>query len=212
MRKVRRLAVRCRPTSFASTPVSSMPTTPPRPWQGNTSSVSSMPVRLLRCTATLLTRLATRPTTMLCPTVMKPAAGVTATRPTTAPMQAPMRAGLAAAHPVEGHPPQHRRRGGRVGGGEGQRRRATLAASAEPALKPNQPNQSMPVPSITKGRLAGVRGVVRCTRGACPAPARRPAPRSPRDMCTTVPPAKSSTPHLRRKPSGCHVRARAARR
>ena len=31
-----------------------------------------------------------------------------------------------------------------------------LAASAEPALKPNQPNHSMPVPSSTNGMLAGV--------------------------------------------------------
>ena len=36
-------------------------------------------------------------------------------------------------------------------------------------------------------------------------PSRRPAPRSPADMCTTVPPAKSSTPSLCRNPSGCQV-------
>src|ERR1035441_5970504 len=30
-----------------------------------------------------------------------------------------------------------------------------LAPSDEPALKPNQPNQSIPVPKITKGMLAG---------------------------------------------------------
>jgi len=28
---------------------------------------------------------------------------------------------------------------------------------------------------------------------------------NPADMCTTVPPAKSSTPICRRKPSGCQV-------
>src|SRR4029453_1869505 len=30
-----------------------------------------------------------------------------------------------------------------------------LAATAEPALKPNQPNQSRPAPSMTKVRLCG---------------------------------------------------------
>ena len=30
-----------------------------------------------------------------------------------------------------------------------------LAPKAEPALKPNQPNHSRPVPKITKGILAG---------------------------------------------------------
>ena len=30
------------------------------------------------------------------------------------------------------------------------------AASADPALKPNQPNHSMPVPRITNGMFAGV--------------------------------------------------------
>ena len=30
-----------------------------------------------------------------------------------------------------------------------------LAAAAEPALKPNQPNHRMPVPSSVKGRLCG---------------------------------------------------------
>ncbi len=79
------------------------------------------------------------------------------------------------------------------------------ADSAEPALKPNQPNHSMPVPRITNGMLAGVCGspflcVVRRPSTIAPASAAKPA-----DMCTTVPPAKSSTPILCRKPSGCHV-------
>jgi hypothetical protein len=33
-----------------------------------------------------------------------------------------------------------------------------LAANAEPALKPAQPNHSMPVPNIVKGRLCGGMG------------------------------------------------------
>ena len=36
-----------------------------------------------------------------------------------------------------------------------------LAASAEPALKPTQPNHRMPVPSIVSGRLCGGIGVSR---------------------------------------------------
>ena len=38
------------------------------------------------------------------------------------------------------------------------------ADSAEPALKPNQPNHSMPVPRITNGMLAGVCGSPACVR------------------------------------------------
>src|SRR5574343_83304 len=80
-----------------------------------------------------------------------------------------------------------------------------LAPRAEPALKPNQPNHSKPVPISTYGMLAG--GTSSCNsfdlRGfstSAPARAAQPA-----EMCTTVPPAKSSTPILNRKPSGCHV-------
>ena len=50
-----------------------------------------------------------------------------------------------------------------------------LAASAEPALKPNQPNQRMPVPIITSGIECG--GCSARLPLRCPAPARRPAPR-----------------------------------
>ena len=75
------------------------------------------------------------------------------------------------------------------------------AEKAEPALKPNHPNHKRPVPKITNGMLAGASS--RCRRfprNSAPARAAHPA-----DMCTTVPPAKSSTPHWRNKPSGCHV-------
>ena len=79
------------------------------------------------------------------------------------------------------------------------------AASADPALNPNQPNHSMPVPRITNGMFAGVCAspflcALRRPSTIAPASAAKPA-----DMCTTVPPAKSSTPSLWRKPSGCHV-------
>ena len=43
-----------------------MPTMPPTPWQGKTSSVSSSVLLDFKCTARLLTMLATSPITMLC--------------------------------------------------------------------------------------------------------------------------------------------------
>ena len=53
--------------------------------------------------------------------------------------------------------------------------------------------------------LAGVcaslaRWLLRRPRTIAPASAAKPA-----DMCTTVPPAKSITPHLKKSPSGCQV-------
>src|SRR5207245_2170896 len=63
-----------------------------------------------------------------------------------------------------------------------------FASSAEPALKPNQPNQRSAAPIIVIGRLCGV-------RDSLPQPTRRPrtyaptSPATPELMCTTVPPA-----------------------
>ena len=65
-----------------------------------------------------------------------------------------------------------------------------LEPTAEPALKPNQPNHSRPAPSITKGRLCG-------RIGDLGQPLRLPStmhsarPAAPALMCTAVPPAKS---------------------
>src|SRR5258706_526213 len=88
------------------------------------------------------------------PTVTNPAAGVMATRPTTAPMQAPradgflpraasknIQASIAAAEAV------FVVRNAKVA--------VSFAARAEPALNPNHPNQSIPVPRMTKGTFAG---------------------------------------------------------
>src|SRR6478735_7869344 len=80
-----------------------------------------------------------------------------------------------------------------------------LAAVAEPALKPNQPNQSKPVPNNTYGMRAGlIDSPVICTlrlfKTMEPAKAAQPA-----EICTTVPPAKSNTPILNKMPSGFHV-------
>ena len=65
------------------------------------------------------------------------------------------------------------------------------APSAEPALKPNQPNQSMPAPIMTSGE------VVRAASGSLPKPTRLPRtrararPAAPALMWMAVPPAKS---------------------
>mmetsp|Transcript_72142 Transcript_72142/g.227646 ORF Transcript_72142/g.227646 Transcript_72142/m.227646 type:complete len:232 (+) Transcript_72142:388-1083(+) len=67
---------------------------------------------------------------------------------------------------------------------------APPAAAAEPALKPYQPTQSMPVPVTVMGRLWGV--ISFSLRGPTMMHARSAA--TPAVMCTTMPPAKSSTP------------------
>ena len=94
------------------------------------------------------------PMTMLAAIETKPAAGVIATRPTTAPMQAPIADGFRPRIQSMNDPRHHRRRRRGVGRGEGQHG-GRFAASAEPALKPNQPNHSMPVPRMMNGMWAG---------------------------------------------------------
>src|SRR5688572_459832 len=90
----RGLPVVIRPPSLANTAVRTIPAIPPTPWQGNTSSVSSIVDLDFQCSATLLAAAASTPIAMLAGTETKPAAGVIATRPTTAPMQAPIADGL----------------------------------------------------------------------------------------------------------------------
>ena len=63
---------------------------PPTPWLANTSSVSSTRPDLWNASmVTLLITEATKPIKTLSPKLTNPAAGVMATKPTTAPMQAP---------------------------------------------------------------------------------------------------------------------------
>ena len=75
-----------------------------------------------------------------------------------------------------------------------------LAPSAEPALKPNQPNHNNPAPSNTSGnecgRIASFRQPTLRPRTMASA-----NPAAPALMCTAVPPAKSSTPLAARKPA-----------
>src|SRR5688500_7804665 len=76
------------------------------------------------------------------------------------------------------------------------------APTALPALKPNQPNQSKPVPINTYGILAGLDATVDFLGLRTKAPAKAAIPA---EICTTVPPAKSRTPHLNIRPSGCQT-------
>src|SRR5271155_475603 len=129
-------------------PVMTMPVIPPTPWQGKTSSVSSRVDRVFQCTARLLTTLATTPMTIDSRIVTNPAAGVIATKPTTAPMHAPKAEGL---FPFI----QSKKIQESMAAAEAVLVVANAstavpeAATAEPALKPNQPNHNIPVPRIT---------------------------------------------------------------
>src|SRR5690606_8573113 len=90
--------------------------------------------------------------------VTKPAAGVIATRPTTAPIQNPSAEGflpLTASNRIQQRPAAADAvfvvaKADAANG---------PAPIALPALKPNQPNHSKPVPSNTKGIFAGAIGV-----------------------------------------------------
>src|SRR5205814_889838 len=79
-----------------------------------------------------------------------------------------------------------------------------FAASAEPALNPNQPNHKSPAPSSTSGTLWGTIAVrLKSFRG----PSMRAATSAdtPALMCTTVPPAKSSAPSFASQPPDPHT-------
>src|SRR5512140_1575956 len=130
--------------------------------------------------------------------VTKPQAGVMATSPATAPVMAPTAVGFPfredsrIIHPSIAAPAAML-----------VVTNATVAtvpdASALPALKPNQPNQSIPAPSMTRVTLWG--GVTRCgkfRRGPSIRVATSAA--TPALTCTTVPPAKSRAPRACSQP------------
>src|SRR5207237_10713261 len=74
-----------------------------------------------------------------------------------------------------------------------------FAASAEPALNPNHPNHSRPVPSATNATLCGSSF---SSDPKCRAPTTQTeaSAANPALVCTTMPPAKSSPPHFARNP------------
>ena len=123
------------------------------------------------------------------PAVMKPQAGVTTTRPATAPEQKPRTLGL----------PRTRY------SASGHTKEATAvaivvvmkafaatpsAATALPALKPYHPTHNMPVPMAHSTMLCG--GIASFGKPRrLPRIKQRIKADQPDDMCTTVPPAKS---------------------
>src|ERR1043165_5027501 len=136
-------------------PVAKAPHVPPTPCTPTTSSASSTPKRsLTNCTPKKQIEPAPRPMMIEAGTVTKPAAGVIATSPATAPAAAPSTLGrrctaqltviqvsaaiavavLVLTNACAARPPD---------------------VSADPALNPNQPNQSSAAPSTTIGRSCG---------------------------------------------------------
>src|ERR1043165_1839775 len=130
--------------------------------------------------------------------LMKPAAGVIATRPTTMAVAAP----TAVALPERITSRNVQTTSVAVGASivvMNARPAIGLAASALPALQPNQPNQSSPAPRRTKGTLCGSSDddgySARLPRTMAATTAAAAAL-----TCTTVPPAKSSAPHCASQP------------
>src|SRR5258708_7474496 len=130
---------------------------------------------------------AANPTTAAPRVFTVPHDGVIATNPATTPDAAPNVVGFPSrTRSTVSHPSMPRQPATRV-----LRKIAAavpLAASAEPALNPNQPNQSRPTPSSTNGRLCG-------RIASCLKPMRGPNTRAsakadaPETISTTSPPA-----------------------
>mmetsp|Transcript_9057 Transcript_9057/g.29752 ORF Transcript_9057/g.29752 Transcript_9057/m.29752 type:complete len:274 (+) Transcript_9057:154-975(+) len=182
----------------AKTPRAIVPTKPPTPWTPNTSSESSylkvflMVVEKTRQMMPLQMPMRRAPTG---PT--NPAAGVTAARPATAPVQMPTSETLpvsarswsvhtAAATDADTWVATHAKAA------------SAPATTAEPPLNPNHPTQSIPVPRQVRTRLLHAisffsRGPHLMAATSAPMPA---------VMCTTMPPAKSKTPMSAKRPPG----------
>src|SRR4051812_45665504 len=120
---------------------------------------------------------------------INPHAGVTTTNPATAPEQKPSTLGLPRIiHSATAHTKEATAVAMVVV--RNALAATPSAATAEPALNPYQPTQSMPVPTIHRTMLCG--GI-----GSLPNPRRLPrimqrmSADQPELICTTVPPAKS---------------------
>src|ERR1700677_4062671 len=135
--------------------------------------------------------------------LMNPEPGVTATRPATAPEAIPSTLGL----PLVAHSVNIQASAAVAVAicvvAKAMPARPS-AATAEPALKPNQPTHSSEAPITVRVRLCGA-------MDSLPNPWRLPSmmavasPAIPALMCTTVPPAKSSTPFWASQPDGSHT-------
>src|SRR5215468_7704397 len=131
------------------------PTHPPTKWTPNTSSESSTRMRYLSPTASAQIAPATRPRPTAPSGETYAHDGVIATRPATAPDDAPTMVGL----PLRIHSTMIQpSNAAAVASCVLTNAIAVMrsAVSSEPALKPNQPNHSSPAPSATIGTLCGL--------------------------------------------------------
>src|SRR5215467_9698159 len=135
--------------------------------------------------------------------VTKPDAGVIATRPATAPEEAPNIVGL----PVFIHSAiiqPNAANDAAVWVAMNALDARPFAPRADPALNPNQPTHNIAAPITANGKLCGAIGTL-------PKPPRFPITRTatsaetPALMCTTVPPAKSRAPIFLRNPPTPHT-------
>src|SRR5688572_4622210 len=129
---------------------------------------------------------------------MNPAAGVTATRPTTIAVAAPTAVGLPERSMSRNVQTTSVAAGANIVVANA-RPAMLFAASALPALKPNQPNQSSPAPSSVNGTLCGMSEGDGYSR-RLPTTIAATSAATAALTCTTVPPAKSSAPSLASQP------------
>src|SRR5215831_20198649 len=135
---------------------------------------------------------ATPPMMMADKGVTKPAAGVIATSPATAPLAAPSMVGLPEwFHSANNHVSAAVAAAVLVVTNAFAAR--PLAFRALPALNPNHPTQSKAAPVTAKGRLWGAIYSVGKPR-RLPTTMAHTRAETPELICTTVPPAKSSAP------------------
>ncbi len=146
---------------------------------------------------------AATPITSAPPTPTKPEAGVIATRPATAPDAIPSTDGLPLLSHSANIQPSAAAAVAICVTAIAKPARPS-AATADPALKPNQPTHSIAAPISVSVRLWGA-------IGSLPKPTRLPStsahtrPAIPALICTTVPPAKSRMPAAASQPLGSHT-------
>src|SRR5579871_6655432 len=174
----------------ANTPVRMAPRVPPAPWTPNASSESSYP-NLLFTAVTMKKQNtpASKPISSAGNGLTKPEAGVIATRPATAPEIAPRTLGLPlCTHSANIQPSTAAAVAKCVA--TNALVASPDAATALPALNPNQPTHNKQAPITLSTTLWGF-------IGSDPKPLRLPrysaqtSAETPELICTTVPPAKS---------------------
>ena len=175
------------------------PTAPPTQWMPTTSRLSSNPTRNLASIAKKQTTPAIAPNASECIEPTKPAAGVMATSAATTPEAMPMvdtrwcRAYSANAQPTMPAAAAMNVLTNACAA-------APSAASAEPALNPNQPNHRMPAPSMTNGTLWGT-GRLSGQPERLPTTSASAMAAAPAFTWMAVPPAKSWAGRLKIQPS-----------